>query len=202
LKVFYFTKIDSAEEVMDCGIKLNQYFEREITVNEFKKRFLLTYLHPADSTKFYDDTYKAVKIKAPDDASYIAEGALYDEENMSLYESSLVPIREYRLGTYRKPECLIQCTLLPHQIEDFDRRRDEPILYDCSENLYLNRVLYKVREEFSFFDDLALERYYDVLVEEGKYIKEECNRFNVYINNDDNEIITIRKWRQLDVGEY
>ena len=45
-------------------------------------------------------------------------------------------------------------------------------------------------------------RYYDVLVEEGKYIKEECNRFNVYINNDDNEIITIRKWRQLDVGEY
>ena len=202
MKVFYFTKIDSAEEVMDCGIKLNQYFEREITVNEFKKRFLLTYLHPADSTKFSDDTYKAVKIKAPDDTSYIAEGALYDEENMSLYESSLVPIREYRLGTYRKPECLIQCTLLPHQIEDFDRRRDEPILYDCSENLYLNRVLYKVREEFSFFDDLALERYYDVLVEEGKYIKEECNRFNVYINNDDNEIITIRKWRQLDVGEY
>ena len=75
-------------------------------------------------------------------------------------------------------------------------------MYDCSENLYLNRVLYKVREEFFVFDDLALERYYDVLVEEGKYIKEECNRFNVYINNDDNEIITIRKWRQLDVGEY
>lgn len=39
MKVFYFTKIDSAEEVMDCGIKLNQYFEREITVNEFKKDF-------------------------------------------------------------------------------------------------------------------------------------------------------------------
>ena len=66
-----------------------------------------------------------MKIKAPDDTP-IAEGALYDEENMSLYESSLVPIREYRLGTYRKPECLIQCTLLPHQIEDFDRKGTNP----------------------------------------------------------------------------
>lgn len=202
MKVFYFAKVDSAEEIMDCGIKLNQYFEREITVNGFQKRFLLAYLHPADCLKFYDDTYKAVKIKAPEESSYIAEGALYDDQNLHLYESSLIPIREYRLGTYRKPECLIQCTLLPHQIEDYDRRRDEPILYDNSENLYMNRVLYKAREEYSFFDDLALERYYDMLVEEGKYIKEECPDFNVYINKEDNEIITIRKWRQVDVGEY
>lgn len=195
LKVFYFAKTDSADEIIDCGIKLNQHFEREITINGAGKKCILTYLHPADCNKFYDESYKAIKIKAPAENSYIAEGALYDSLNLSNYELSLIPISEYKLGTYRKPECLIQCTLLPHQIEDFDRRRDEPILYDSSENLYLDRVLYEVKEKFLYFDDLALEKYYDMLVEKGEYIKEECIDFTVYFNKEKSDFVTIKKWR-------
>ena len=52
MKVFYFTKIDSAEEVMDCGIKTEPVFREEITVNEFKKDFFSRICIPPTAQSF------------------------------------------------------------------------------------------------------------------------------------------------------
>lgn len=195
MKVFYYADKNLIDEIKECGIKLNSNFSREITIKGVAKKCILTYLNPADCNLFYNDNYNAVKIKAPSDSSYIAEGAVYDVSDLTLYEKSLISINEYKLGTYRKPECLISCTLLPYQIEYYDRRRDEPILYDNSEHIYLERVVYQAQEECPFYNDFALSKYYDILAGNGDYIKKDIGDYYIYINKENNDIVATRKWR-------
>lgn len=195
MKVFYYADKNLVEEIKECGIKLNSNCSREITVKGVVKKCILAYLNPADCYLFDDDNASILKIKAPSDSSYIAEGSLYDESDLTMYQMSLIPIEEYKLGTYRKPECLISCTLLPHQIEYFDRRRDEPILYDNSEHIYIERVVYHAQEECPYYNDFALSKYYDILAENGDYIKRDIGDYYIYIKKDNKDIVATKKWR-------
>ncbi len=51
------------------------------------------------------------------------------------------------------------------------------------------------QENCPYFNELALETYYDMRANEGNYTKVDLEGFSAYINSDNNEVIVIKKWR-------
>ncbi len=104
--MFYYSENDIADELIECGIKSDTYAERVITQNGSEVKCILTYLHPADCEKYNDDDFVPIKIKAPADYSYVAEGAFYNQsgEENELYDKSIIPLRSYKVGMYRKDQ--------------------------------------------------------------------------------------------------
>lgn len=195
LNAFCYVKADTVEEIIECGLKLQDHYVRQVRISGLEKKCILAYLNPADCQSYHDEGYSIIKVRLPKQATFVGEGAYFEASNMEEYEKSLILLSDYHLSMYRKPECLITSTLLPDQISSFDRRRDEPILYESSEEIYLSRFFKDAKEADERFRDYALEAYYDRLAEKGDLIKEDFFEYCRYIDEKYEKSIIIRKWR-------
>lgn len=167
MKAYYFVRSEDADEIAECGLKLLAGDYRPADVCQGSKEgCFVTKLNPADYTEERSEK-TCLKIDLDRMNAYVAEGFYYDssenEKLNELYNNSVLPVREYQLGMYRNPECLIVNTILPDCIEICDSTMDEPLLYTSSEALYLDRLFEEARNDCEDFRDLALAAYYDFL---------------------------------------
>ncbi|MDR0286249.1 MAG: hypothetical protein LBI03_00845 [Clostridiales bacterium] len=162
MKLYYSVSEDEYNSLTECGKKLNDYYDKIIFLNGTERKFFMARLHPAD----YEDKQKRiVKLILNEDIVYVAEGAFYNCGLDDLYQKSVIKYSSYVLGMYRDPECLFSSTILPQEIEGYDSRRDEPLLYGCSSELYVNRLLNEARDAESSFDEIILAAYYNIKAE-------------------------------------
>jgi len=195
VKVYFYVSAENIDEALECGIALSDFHEKKIFLNGCENKCIVTYLHPADSKKFGDPSYVALKIIVSDGKGFIADSVLYDQDlyiktKLDLYLKTIIKCEDYVLGSYRKPECLLTSTVLPEYIEKYDRRRDEPLLYTSSNDLYINRLIGEAHEASSDFDEIALNAYYDRLLLKGKYTNVVGTYIKAYIDNKTGSVIT------------
>lgn len=171
MDVYYFIPGKMIDNVIGCGLKLSEWFEREVPVNGEIKKCIPALLNPKDDiTKFKSPDYKCLKLAVNPDNCYIADRFLYETSQISdfakeLYNKSIITADKYIFGTYRLPECLIFSTLLEEQIDIADKRMDFPILFENSEKLYVNNIIESYREENENFSDVLLYYLYNTLAE-------------------------------------
>lgn len=196
MKVYFYVSVKNIDEVLECGITLSDFHEKKMYIEGCENKCIVTHLHPADSEKFGDPSYMAVKIIVSDGKGFIADSVLYDENlyinaKLDLYLKTIITCEKYVLGSYRKPECLLTSTILPEYIEKYDKRRDEPLLYTNSNDLYINRLIGEAREASPNFDEIALNAYYDRLLLKGKYTNVIGSYIKAYIDNNTGLAITV-----------
>ncbi len=190
MKVFYYVPSILSGEILECGLKKNEWWEREAELNGEKKSCMVAYLHPVDCPHRKDPSYVPIQIDLAEESAYVAEGALQSQREW--YERSIVPLSSYSLGQYRQPECLIPKTIFPNRLFAYDCRRGEPILYESSEALYLNRIKCQAIETYEDFYELAMMAYYEKLVRQGDYEAVPGTAVTVYRKKDDGRLITVK----------
>lgn len=166
MKVYCFIPASEAEEIIECGIKLNSRLSGMIQFKGIDLPCFETYLHPRDGAGNPGDVL--VKITVPEGKAYIADNSLLGETG-GLYQKSIVPADQYKLGNYRKPCCLVTCTILPDSIERYNPDLDEALLYQSSEQLYRDSLFYKTDDLTQSFKDIALNAYYNMKAAAGEY---------------------------------
>lgn len=165
MKVFFSVPDSELEDICECGLKISEYKDRTVSVNGMALNFIAAKLNPNDVEK--QDCHTVLRLVPDDSRSYIAEGAFYDEHLLCIqsggddfwlrqYEKTIVPVSQYRLGMYRNPEYLIGRTLFSSQIETFDRRKGEPILYNDSAELYIGKSVREAEEKCDSFYEVAV----------------------------------------------
>lgn len=188
MKAYYFVPADAADEIIECGLEISrgQYFVSKFMQNS--GRCFAARLHPGDYApgEFSPDKV-CLKIDLAKVRAFVAEEAFLEtdmpeEQKRQWFEASILPAEAYRLGTYRKPLCLIANTILPQAMEVYDRLIDEALLYESSEELYLSSLLRQAEEDPDFREP-ALKAYMDSLAAMGKmqaYIqKDYCVYFDI-----------------------
>lgn len=198
MKVFFSVPVADADNVCECGLKVSEYGDRMVTVNGREMSFVSAYLNPNDAEK--DDGRMIIRL-IPDDAHcYIAEGSFYEEHMLCIksggddfwlkkYQETIIPAAEYKFGMYRKPEYLIGRTLFSDQIEKFDRRKGEPILYNNSKELYIGSAVRYAEESCEDFYETAVSA---VHAENGlKYI--DGQMYKIFIDKDENTVFITKK---------
>lgn len=200
VEVYFYMPADRAENVTECGMKLSEWYDREINIDGAYRKCISTLLNPRDDIAAYkSQNCRCIKLEVNSKYCYVADGFLYRmcanrPEIMKMYEESIVPVEEYRFGKYRMPECLVTCTVVGNSISLLDRRRDTPILFSSSEELYFNNVVEGFREEHDDFNDAILFYLLNALADAGsvKKVVDEKTCMAIFVEEKCGRVFTVK----------
>lgn len=196
MQAYYYISKKEKEDVLNCGIKLSAKSDRSLSVDGYSKPCISTLLNPKDDIKKYKSTeYVCLRLELKDEYCYIANKELYGDEMLSnLYISSIVSSKNYVFGTYRMPECLIACTILPENIQVKNKIIDFPILYDNSVELYINNLVSEMKENYTHYEEISVGLFLDKLATIGEFDRLEKDDLIIYSNKHRQEVYTIKKY--------
>lgn len=159
---FYIDK-NEAEEAAECGLKLSVYGEEILAERDHPMRAVRALLSPKDDmSKYNDEGLACLKLDIPGDKLLVAEGIYLETGNWEWFNESVLHAENYIFGTYRKPYYLITFTISNEFIGILDKKRDVPVLYDDSEELYIHKMKARFEDNDHNFYDKALYGYLDV----------------------------------------
>ena len=195
MKVFFSVPDQAVDDICDCGLKVSEYKNRTVTVGGLTTHYIAAKLNPNDIEKADGET--VIRLVTDESYCFVAEGAFFEEHILCVqsggddfwlrkYENTVIPASEYKFGMYRNPDYLICRTLFSEQIERFDRRKGEPILYNDSDELYMGRMVRMAEDMCENFYEVAVEAVFEKsgfeILEGQKYkIFKDENNNSVYI---------------------
>jgi len=201
VEVYYYVPQDKVVNCLECGLKLSEWHEKEVHIGLENKKCFSALLNPKDDMDRYKSSaYRCVKLELYPRYCFVADSYLYElglkhPEIMDLYIESVMPIENYTFGLYRLPECLVTTTVIPDQISLLDRRLDSPILFNSSEELYINNVIEEFKQEYDDLNDRLLYCFLKGSADEGKLelVEEEENSMVAFVDKKIGRAFTIRK---------
>lgn len=200
IEVYYYVPAEELDDVVDCGLKLSKWYDKEITIDGSTRKCITAFLNPKDDIEKYNSKdLRCVKLEIAPNYCYVSDGCLYitagySREAMELYLDSIVPIEKYIFGSYRLPECLVTSTVIGGSIAVLDKRRDSPVLFNNSEELYVNNILEFYKERHPSYFDAMMYYFYKELVKKGRMdiIESQGSAIAVFKDKEDGKVYTVR----------
>jgi hypothetical protein len=199
VEVYFYMPVNKVENAVECGMKLSQWFDKEVQINGQNRKCIAAFLNPKDDMdKYKSADLKCVKLQLDAKYCFVGDKFLYQvgvniPKALELFNQSIIPIEKYIFGSYRIPECLVLSTIIAGQIEVLDKRLDSPVLFGNSEELYINNIIETYREEYDDFNDAVLYSFYCKLVDAGKMeiIEDSDKKIAVCIDKEKGKNYTI-----------
>lgn len=199
VEVYYYLPEEEVENAVECGIKLSQFFDKEVEINGSSKKCLTAFLNPKDDIeKYKSEKLKCIKLELDPKYCFVADKFLYKmstgfPQAKELFTKSIIPIENYIFGSYRVPECLVTTTVINGQVGILDKRMDSPILFGSSEELYVNNIIESYREKYEDFNDAMLYSFFYKLIETGKMdvIEDKEKKIAVFVDKEKGKNYTI-----------
>ncbi len=208
MDVYYYISADKERDSLDCGIKLSEGHDKTIHLNGKDRKCFSAFLNPRDNNlKYLDNSYVCIKMDIANKYCYIAEGYFgkmsgYNAQMEDLYLKSIMPCVDYVFGTYRSPECLVTTTVIGDQISKLNRKKDSPLLYESSEELYINNIMQIYKEQYYEFGNDVLYSFYNTLAMNGKIDKFEDTKQDiaVFVCKEKNKTVVFKipDWEKYD----
>jgi hypothetical protein len=207
VEVYFYMPANQAENAVECGMKLSEWYSREVEIGGEIKKCISALLNPRDDyEKYMSQEYKCLKLEVQSKYCYVADSLLYEAglahpEVMEMYAGSILPIEKYAFGDYRLPECLITGTIIGENINVLGKGLDTPVLYNNSQELYFGNMLEGFREEHEDFDDTLLYHFFKRLCSEAKAscVEDPSSGLAVFRDTRSGRIYTLRI---PDMGRY
>ncbi len=190
VEVYYYIPAGVLDSALDCGIKLSSSYDREVEIGGELKRCFTGLLNPRDDIgKYNDPEYRCLKMEILPKYCFAADDFLYrvGSEHPAVMDSfiaSIVPLEQYTFGRYRIPVCLVTTTVIAEDIRLLDKRLDSPVLYNNSEELYLDNLMEAGSENYADFNDALLYFFYSSLADRGRVERIEDLEKGMAIFND------------------
>jgi len=200
VEVYLYLPADKTGVAVECGIKLSEWYSREVEIDGEMKKCITALLNPRDDyEKYTSSDFKCLKLEVQPKHCRIADTLLYKAglphpEAMELYRRSIMPIENYTFGSYRLPECLITSTILSDQISLPGKGLDSPVLYSNSQELYFNNLLEGMKEVHDDLNDTLLYFFFKKLCKDGKAkaIEDSANGLAVFTYAGDGRTYTLK----------
>jgi hypothetical protein len=207
VEVYFYIPAGQAENAVECGIKLSEWYSREVQVEGTVKKCITALLNPRDDyEKYISPEYKCLRLEVQPKYCHAADSFLYEvgktyPEVMRLYQDSIVPIEKYVFGSYRLPEALITSTIIGDYVSVSGKGLDTPVLYSNSQDLYFSNLLEDLKEEHDDLNDTLLYFFFKKLCDEGKAecIEHGGGRLAVFTYKRDGRVYTLKI---PDMGGY
>lgn len=180
---FYIKK----EQYADCvkyGLKLSEFANKLITINNYTKKGILCYLTPKDSKLYNSENYKCAKI----DISDIQNVFVVDDsfEKYSFYNEYIQKASDYTFGTFENPKVVICTSVIPEHIHAYNYLIDSPLPYENSREYYYLKNIYNLIEENKVNLNNALNYLLHEMVDENKaeYFSNKDESVQIFIDKE------------------
>lgn len=174
MEVYFYVDAIAADSVLECGLKLSRWGTRDIVgLNGLEKKYIAGLINPKDDMdKYKDKKYKCLKIEVQSHECYMGDRYLYNagvqnKAIMDIYVKTLLKADKYVIGMFRIPECLIGYTVLCEKISLLRKGMGTTLLYNSSEEVYINNLFETGKEQEENFLDIALYYYFLDMTKRG-----------------------------------
>lgn len=199
--LYFYVPGDKIDGIIGCGLKLSEWFDRELSIPGIsgRKKVIKALLNPRDDRRLKDNAYRCLRLEVSSSYCVVGDSVLYtmglnEPAMMELYAKRLIPLRDYRFGTFFKPEVLIMSSVLPDCIEVTGKALDIPILYENSMSLYLSNFFAKHEEEWNDAGNHILYGYLAYLESRGRTLRFEDKKHEnaVFFYKGSNEYTVLK----------
>lgn len=207
--LYFYAPRDKISEIVSCGLKLSEWYDRQIILpgHSGERRLLKAHLNPRDNeVRLKDPNYRCLRLEVDANYCIVGDATLYEmglkePELMERYKNTLTPLKDYRFGTFREPEVLVMTSVLPDSIEVAGIAMDIPILYESSSALYLSNILEKHEETWNDSGNHLLYAYYLYLESKGRVTQFKDKEHAVFFHRDSKEYVALKiPKEESDVG--
>lgn len=171
--VYLYVEKNVANDCIKYGMKLSEYADRIITLNEVEKTGITAFLSPQDSTKYDSFDYVCLKTNIEDDMENVFVCNNLDTTN-NFANTNFHQFKSYIVGSFENPSCIITTSLLPENIFLYNKIIDTPLIVQNSRRFYYQKNI------LDLIDNLETEDLKQILenVKKLKKAKENlgCNK--------------------------
>lgn len=198
-EVYFYIPAKRLDDAVDCGLKLSEWKSRSQATRDGGERpCFVAFLHPKDDERVNLASFRCLKLDLPAEDVIVADNDLYRlslkyPEFKKKYIDTMISLKDYFFGSFRKPECLVFKTILAEQIRPLRGGLDGPILYESSEALYVNNQLEKYHEKYAETNQALLYSFL-VLQEQNNGLRgfrDSEKGLAVFFNQEMNRYITV-----------
>ncbi|MEG2459612.1 MAG: hypothetical protein RSB87_00720 [Clostridia bacterium] len=187
--VYLFIKKDQQCDVVKYGIKLSDFCDSILTINNFTKKAMCCYLNPKDSPYYANEDYNGVKIIVKKDSNCFVVNNIF--KDTPEYVNTTCSFFDYVEGTYEQPVVLITTSVVPEEIFSYNRIIDYPINMLTSAELYYSKTANDFILDGMVSSKTTLLSFLDFLYTEDLFDMVETDYAYIYIDKKSNKKYTI-----------
>lgn len=173
--VYFYIKKDELNDSLKYGIKLSKNYNGQTVINNINKKYIQGLLNPKDDLEKFNSTeFCCIRATISNDYLFVCDKNLL---NSDYFSENIISIADYKFGYYRTPIILIVCSLLPEQLNTINKIIDVPVLYNSSQELYLENAIESLKLDINSCNEIILNSLLENLEKKGILYK-------VYLDNN------------------
>lgn len=154
--IFYYILRDDMYKIKE-GISLEQCYDKSFLIDGRMQNCIIGLLSPKDdNVRYLSQEYICIEADVDIKCCYVLNGDLEILQDKELYYKSLIPLEEYKFGTYRRPQIAVTCNIPPYNIIISKKGIGTPILFNTSDQLYKDNIFEELRIRYDDFDETML----------------------------------------------
>lgn len=145
--LYIFIDNNKLDDVIKYGMKLSEFSNKLLTISKTQKYGITAFLSPKDSELYYDNNYSCIKVLTDK-----LKCLIYNKtcDNSYLLKDFICNINEYQLGLYEEPVAFITSTILPEDIQLYNKLQDVPLVIENSKQYFYEKSINDMLENDKF----------------------------------------------------
>lgn len=186
--VYFYIKKDELNDTLKYGIKLSKKYNGQTVINNINKKYIQGLLNPKDDIeKFNSAKYCCIRATVNNDYLFVCDKNLL---NSDYFSNNIISLTDYKFGYYRTPIILIVCSLLPEQLNTINKIIDVPVLFNSSEELYLENAIESLKLEINNCNEIILNSLLENLEKKGLLYKKNIDNNTILYKDLNGKIYT------------
>lgn len=145
--LYIYVDKNKLDDCLKYGIKLSEFENRVLKLSNVSKRGIQAFLSPKDSELYLDDSYGCIRVISKNLTAIVFNKIC---ENTSLIDNFICNIEDYRIGNYELPEAIICSSILPENLQLYNKILDKPLLVQNSREFYYEKCINEIMETDMF----------------------------------------------------
>ena len=146
--IFVYVEKNKTENVLKYGMKLSEFANKILNINDSTKHGIEAYLAPKDNLELYEnENYSCLRISTKDLKINIFNRVC---ENTELINNFFVNIEDYTIGEFEEPIALIMSSILPESIFSYNKIIDLPLIVENSKEFYYSKAVSNMLDSGNF----------------------------------------------------
>jgi len=145
--LYIYLEKNVANDCLKYGIKLSEFGNKLLKLENGIKRGIQAFLAPKDSPLYNDENYECIRVSTDG-----INALVYNKicEGTQLIDEYTKNINEYNIGDYECPEALIFSSIMAESLYEYNKILDKPLLVQNSREYYYEKCIDEIMETDMF----------------------------------------------------
>lgn len=145
--LYIYVDKNKLDDCLKYGIKLSEFENKVLKLSNVSKHGIQAFLSPKDSELYLSEDHGCIRVISNNLTAIVFNKIC---ENTTLIDDFICDIEDYRIGNYELPEAIICSSILPENLQLYNKILDKPLLVQNSREFYYEKCINEIMETDMF----------------------------------------------------